>query len=94
MPNPFFKNKKIPCKTHLLVRGLLAGEDLVKFANDTGIDEIVIGIKRRSRVGKLLFGSTAQYTILKCDLSGAYHQVATFLIKNNPSGVQGSKVSF
>jgi nucleotide-binding universal stress UspA family protein len=59
-----FKNKKIPCKTHLLVRGLQAGEDLVQFANDTGIDEIVIGIKRRSKVGKLLFGSTAQYTIL------------------------------
>ena len=59
-----FKGKKISCKTHLLVRGLQAGEDLVQFAKDTGIDEIVIGIKRRSKVGKFLFGSTAQYTIL------------------------------
>ena len=60
-----FKEKNISCKTHLLVRGLQAGEDLVKFAKDTGIDEIVIGIKRRSRVGKFMFGSTAQYVILK-----------------------------
>ena len=59
-----FKDKNISCKTHLLVRGLKAGEDLVQFAKDTDIDEIVIGIKRRSKVGKLLFGSTAQYIIL------------------------------
>ena len=58
------KDKKIPCKTHLLVRGLQAGEDLIKLANETNIDEIVIGVKRRSKVGKFLFGSTTQYIIL------------------------------
>ncbi len=50
------KDKNIPCKTHLLVRGLQAGEDLVTLAEEVKIDEIVIGIKRRSKVGKLLFG--------------------------------------
>ena len=64
-----FKDKKIPCKTHLLVSGLQAGEDLVQLAEDTNIDEIVIGIKRRSKVGKLLFGSTAQYVILNAPCS-------------------------
>ena len=59
-----FKEKKIRCKTHLLVRGLTAGEDLVQFADDKNIDEIVIGIKKTSKVGKMLFGSTAQYVIL------------------------------
>ncbi len=59
------KDKKIPCKTYLLMRGLGAGEDLVQLAKDINIDEIVIGIKRRSRVGKFVFGSTAQYVILK-----------------------------
>jgi nucleotide-binding universal stress UspA family protein len=59
-----FKDKKIPCKTHLLVRGLQAGEDLIKLANETDIDEIVVGVKKRSKVGKLLFGSTTQYIIL------------------------------
>lgn len=55
----------IPCKTKLLIRGMTPGEDLVDYAGENGIDEIVIGIKRRSKVGKLLFGSNAQYVILK-----------------------------
>ena len=59
-----FKDKNIPCKTHLLVRGLQAGEDLIKLANETDIDEIIVGVKRRSKVGKFLFGSTTQYVIL------------------------------
>ena len=53
------------CETLLLVRGLGPGEDLVKFAEDKKIDEIIIGIKKKSKIGKLLFGSNAQYIILK-----------------------------
>ncbi len=53
------------CSTHLLVRGFTPGEDIVKFAKENNIDEILIGIKRRSKVGKLLFGSNAQFIILK-----------------------------
>jgi nucleotide-binding universal stress UspA family protein len=41
------------------------GEDLVDFAKEQAVDEIIIGIKRRSKVGKLLFGSNAQYIIIK-----------------------------
>lgn len=59
-----FDDEKISCEPRLLVRGLLPGEDLVQFADEKKVDEIVIGIKRRSKVGKLLFGSTAQYVIL------------------------------
>lgn len=53
------------CDTHLLIRGLGPGEDLVQFARDNQVDEIIIGVKRRSKVGKLVFGSTAQYVILE-----------------------------
>jgi len=53
--------------THLLVRGGSPGEDLTVFANENRVDYIVIGIKRRSKVGKMLFGSTAQYVILKAE---------------------------
>ena len=60
----WFIDKGIPCKSHLLVRGMSPGEYLVKFAKDNKVDEIVVGIKRLSKVGKLLLGSTAQYVIL------------------------------
>ena len=54
----------IPCETHLLIRGLSPGEDLVKFAEENQIYEIIVGVRRRSKIGKLLMGSTAQYAIL------------------------------
>jgi nucleotide-binding universal stress UspA family protein len=58
------EGRGLVCQTHLLIRGLEAGEDLVRFASEHDVAEIVIGIRRRSKVGKLLFGSTAQYVIL------------------------------
>jgi len=59
-----FDDDGIPCETKLLVRGMTPGEDIVEYAKAKAIDEIIIGIKRRSKVGKLLFGSNAQYIIL------------------------------
>lgn len=52
------------CETHLLIRGMSPGEDLVKYAIEQEIDEIILAIQRTSKVGKLIFGSTAQYIIL------------------------------
>ena len=54
----------IDCETHLLIRGLSPGEDLVQFAEDNQINEVIVGVRRRSKVGKLLMGSTAQHVIL------------------------------
>jgi nucleotide-binding universal stress UspA family protein len=54
----------IACRTDLLIHGLEPGRDLVEFADTNGVDLMVIGIVRKSRVGKLFFGSTAQYVIL------------------------------
>ena len=54
----------IDCETHLLIRGLSPGEDLVQFAEDNQISEIIVGVRRRSKVGKLIMGSTAQHVIL------------------------------
>ena len=60
-----FSDEGISCETHAIVSPLSAGEDLVQFAQENDIDEIVIGVRRRSKVGKLLFGSNAQYIILQ-----------------------------
>ena len=55
----------LTCETHLLIRGKTPGEDLVSYAAENNVDEIFIGVRRRSKVGKLLMGSTAQQIILK-----------------------------
>jgi len=60
-----FKKEEIPCEARLSVRGLQPGEDLVQFAEENKIDLMVVGIRRRSRVQKLVFGSNAQYAILE-----------------------------
>ena len=57
-------DKKYQCESVLSVRGLEAGEDLVLLAEENKVEEIIIGVRWRSKVGKLLFGSTAQYVIL------------------------------
>ena len=54
----------VSCETHLLVRGLPPGEDIVRFAEEQKIDTIIIGVRRRTQVGKLLFGSAAPFIIL------------------------------
>lgn len=61
----FFENDRVPCEVHLLIRGLSPGEDLVHFAKENKIDEIVVGIEKKSKVEKFVFGSNAQYVILE-----------------------------
>ena len=61
----FLEKDNIPCETHLLIRGVMPGEDIVQYAKDNEVDEIIVGVRKRSKVGKLMFGSTAQYVILE-----------------------------
>ncbi len=63
----FFERQGIGIEIKLLERGLFVGEDLVKFSKEANVDEIIIGVKNRSKVGKLIFGSTAQFIILKAE---------------------------
>jgi len=60
-----FRADDIPCEAQTSVSYQSPGEDLVNYAKDNSIDQIIIGIRRRSKVGKLVFGSTAQYVILE-----------------------------
>jgi nucleotide-binding universal stress UspA family protein len=47
-----------------LVRGFEPAEDLIVVAEDAGADLIVIGLRRRTPVGKLILGSNAQRILL------------------------------
>jgi nucleotide-binding universal stress UspA family protein len=47
-----------------LVRGLEPGEDQIAVAEETSADFIVIGLRRRTPVGKLVLGSNAQRILL------------------------------
>jgi len=51
-----------------LVRGFEPAEDLIGIADDADAELIVIGLRRRSPVGKLILGSNAQRILLdaKC----------------------------
>jgi nucleotide-binding universal stress UspA family protein len=51
-----------------LVRGFEPAEDLIGIAADVSAELIVIGLRRRSPVGKLILGSNAQRILLdaKC----------------------------
>jgi len=55
---------------HTIVRptdGRPAAEALLETATEVGADVMVIGVRRRSPVGKMLTGSTAQAIILRAD---------------------------
>lgn len=47
-----------------LVRGFDPAEDLINVAEEVSADFIVIGLRRRSPVGKLILGSNAQRILL------------------------------
>lgn len=47
-----------------VVQGLDASEDLIAIAEDTDAELIVIGLRRRTPVGKLILGSNAQRVLL------------------------------
>ena len=55
----------LECEVEQLARGLTPGEDIVLYAAENEIDQIYVGIRKKSRTSKLILGSTAQFIILK-----------------------------
>ena len=60
----YFKSNNIPYETKLIFSRMFAGDSIVDYAKEIDADEIIIGVRKKSKVGKLLFGSTAQHVIL------------------------------
>lgn len=54
----------IESEVRQLVRGKDVADDLIDVAQETAADFIVIGLRRRSPVGKLILGSNAQRILL------------------------------
>jgi nucleotide-binding universal stress UspA family protein len=63
-----------------LIRGLSPAEDLIKVVSEEDADMIAIGLRRRSRTGKLIMGSVAQQILLdaECPVVGVK---ASYLVK-------------
>jgi len=59
-----FSDGEVPFSYEVSVRGMHSGEDIVRYAQEYDIDEIIIGVKKRSKMGKMLFGSTLQNVVL------------------------------
>lgn len=58
------EKEKIATESHLLIKGNVAGEDVVSFAEEHHVDEIIIGTQKKSRVEKFILGSVAQHVIM------------------------------
>lgn len=61
----FIETHGAACETLSLYSGLTPGECLVEFADTHHVDQIIMGVRTKSKFQKLVFGSNAQYIILK-----------------------------
>ncbi len=59
----FMKRSDVQHETTLSVRGLLPGEDIVKYAEDKKISHIFMGEKKKSKTEQMILGSTVQYVL-------------------------------
>ena len=57
----------IPHTIRELVRGFTPAEDLIDIAEEVGAALLVIGLRRRTRTGKLLLGSNAHHIFMEAD---------------------------
>lgn len=57
----------LDAQMHQAELAMSAADEILKVAQSTGADLVVIGLRRRSPVGKLFLGSVSQQVILEAD---------------------------
>ena len=62
------KDAGLEVETHLLVRGKDPADDILDFMKEKKPDMVVVGVKKRSPTGKLIFGSVPQKIILNSEV--------------------------
>jgi len=61
----FLTIDNLSCETKMLpANNLTVAENVVFFAEQERVDHIIIGVEKKSKVGKFFFGSTAQQIVL------------------------------
>ena len=55
----------IDCKIIMSEQKQTPAENIVQYAVENEIEEIVIGLRKRSQLGKLLFGSTSRQVVIE-----------------------------
>jgi nucleotide-binding universal stress UspA family protein len=55
----------LDCRIELSNQKMAVGEDLIRYAIENKVDEIVIGLPKRSQLGKLLFGSNVRHILME-----------------------------
>lgn len=61
------ENAELEFEIHQPLRGADPADEIVQAAAENHASLIVIGLRHRSRVGKIMFGSTAQTVLLDAD---------------------------
>ena len=54
----------IACNSEVIVAAATVGEEIVRYAERIDADTIIMSIQKRSKIGKMVFGSSSQIIIL------------------------------
>ena len=61
----YFEPAGIECTSKVILTTIPCGEEIVNHAEQEEVGLIIMGIQKRSKVGKIFFGSTTQFIILE-----------------------------
>ncbi len=55
----------IDCSSEVIVTAASPGEEVVRYADNHSVDTLIMSIHKRSKIGKMVFGSNSQFIILE-----------------------------